>query len=200
MTAAQERTPATHLLLVEDDRLVLATLVSGLAAAGYSVTTAESSEDAEAWLAGGQRPTLAIVDLRLPGQGGLHLAMRLQALDHIPFMVFSAHGDAASIDEAARLGALGYAVKPMGMVQLIAAIETALRRAEELNALRETRQRLQRALDGERDISIATGILMGRRGLTRAEAFALLRGRARGERRKLAELAAELIAGGVTGM
>lgn len=184
------------LLIVDDDRLVLAMLASGLSAAGYGTATAESAEDAEAWLAGGERPDLAIVDMRMPGHDGLHLARRLHELDHIPFMMLSAYNDTQTVAQASRYGALGYAVKPLDLPQLIPAIETALARANELQSLRTTRQQLQAALDAERGISIAIGITMMQYRLARNEAFEMLRGAARKRRCKLAELATEIIQAG----
>lgn len=185
--------PGRHLLLVDDDRLVLATLASGLTGDGFSVTTAESAEDAEAWLAGGARPDLAILDVRLPGQGGLALAQRLRELDHIPFMMLSAYSDPHLVAQATARGALGYAVKPQDIAQLVPAIETALARASELQDLRLTRQQLQAALDNERNISIAVGITMMQQHLKRADAFEMLRKSARSRRCKLPELAVEII-------
>ena len=73
-----------QILLVDDDRLVLAMMSGGLRDAGYHITSAESAEEARAWLASGARPDLAILDVRMPGEGGLSLAQRLRELDHIP--------------------------------------------------------------------------------------------------------------------
>lgn len=193
MTADQSPVRGKQLLLVEDDRLVLAVIASGLTDAGYCVTSAESAEDAEAWLAGGQRPDLAILDVRMPGTGGLHLAQRLHELDHIPFMMLSAYTDPKIVAQAAQYGALGYVVKPQDVTQLIPAIEAALARANELQDLRATRQQLQAALDSERDISVAVGITMMQYRLKRSDAFELLRTTARSKRCKLAALAAEII-------
>jgi len=64
----------------------------------------------------------------------------------------------------------------------------------QLLALQGTCDQLQQALTNERDISLAVGITMAQQRLTRAEAFSLLRGNARRQRRKLADVAAELIA------
>ncbi len=184
-----------RLLLVDDDRLVLATLASGLTAAGYAVTTAESAEEAEAWLAGGARPDLAILDVRMPGSGGLALAQRLHELDHIPFMMLSAYSDLPLVAQATASGALGYAVKPQDLAHLVPAIETALARANELQDLRLARQQLQAALDAERNISVAVGITMMQQQRQRGEAFELLRQSARRQRCKLASLAEQTIAG-----
>ena len=193
MTADKANLKARHLLLVDDDRLVLSVISTGMVDAGFEVTTAETAEDAEAWLAGGIRPDLAVLDIHMPGQGGLFLADRLRALDHIPFMMFSAYSDPAMVEQASQCGALGFLVKPLDTVQLVPAIEAALARADELKDLRTTQLQLQSALDGERDISIAIGITMMQHRLKRNEAFDSLRTSARKRRCKLSELATEVI-------
>jgi two-component system, response regulator PdtaR len=190
--------PPKHILLADDDRLIIATLSRGLSQAGYRVSTAESSEEAEALLASGERPDLAILDIRMPGQNGLYLARRLQELDRIPFVMLSAFSEQQMVDEATRHGALGYLVKPLDIPQLVPAIETALGRANELQELHTIRQQLQDALDAERQISVAVGITMMQYHLGRREAFELLRKSARSRRCKLAALADEIIQAGVS--
>ena len=188
--------PLPHLLLVDDDRLVLSTLTLGLRQAGYRVSSADSAEDAEVFLASGERPDLAILDIRMSGNSGLHLAERLQQLDHIPFVILSAYSDQTMIDQASRLGALGYLVKPMDIPKLVPSLEAALARANELHELRVSRQQLQAALDAERNINVAVGITMMQYHLQRNEAFNKLRNAARVRRRKLADLAADIVQAG----
>ncbi len=149
--------------------------------------------DAEALLTSGLRPDLAIVDVRMPGRDGLELADRLRNLDHIPFLMLSAFSDTQNVERASGLGALGYLVKPMDVVQIRPTIEAALQRAREIDQLRQSRAQLQEALDGDRSINVATGITMMQYRLPRAAAFELLRSASRSQRRKLAELAQELI-------
>lgn len=194
MATEQFPSASKQLLIVDDDRLVLSLMASGLMDAGYGVTTADSAEEAEAWLASGERPDLAILDVRMPGRGGLYLAQRLRELDHIPFMMLSAYSEAQIVEKATQCGALGYAVKPLDIPQLIPAVEAALARANDLQELRETRQQLQRALDAERNISVATGIFMIKHRLKRSEAFTRLRDTARNQRRKLADIADDVVA------
>jgi len=184
---------AVRLLLVDDNRLVLATLAEGLVDAGYRVVTAESVADAEDYLAGGLRPDLAIVDILMPGRNGLELASRLRELDHIPFILLTATGEAQTVDRGASAGALAYLVKPVDVPQLVPAIEAALARAAELSELREVRRQLQAALDMDRETNVAIGIVMVQRGLGRREAFEFLRRTARSQRRKLVDLAREVI-------
>ena len=190
-------TPTTptpvHLLLVDDDRLILATLSSGLQDMGYQISTAESVDDAETLLIGGLRPDLAIVDVRMPGRDGLQLVERLRNLDHIPFLMLSAFSDAQSVERASSFGALGYLVKPMNVAQIRPTIEAALQRAQEIDSLRQSRAQLQVALDSDRNINVAAGIAMMQYRLPRAAAFEMLRTAARSQRRKLIDVAQEII-------
>ena len=185
-------TTERNILLVDDDRLVLSTLSRGLIGAGYSVSTAESVDDAEAFLAGGERPDFVILDVNMPGRSGLELVERLRSFDHIPFMLLTAYSDQEIVDKATTSGALGYLVKPADTPQLLPAIKTALARAEEIQSLQATGRQLQGALDGEREISIAIGITMVQYRLGRKAAFELLRKTARSQSRKLAELATDV--------
>jgi response regulator NasT len=93
---------------------------------------------------------------------------------------------------------LGFAVKPIDIPQLVPSIEAALARANELQELRTTREQLQNALDGERNISVAVGITLVQHRLKRDQAFELLRKSARTQRCKLTELATQVIQAGET--
>lgn len=101
MKAMRDSNSQPLLLLVDDDRLVLATLSQGLAGAGYAVNTAESADEAEALLAGGERPDLAVLDVSMSGKSGLELAAKLHNFDHIPFILLSAYSDPAIVEQAA---------------------------------------------------------------------------------------------------
>jgi response regulator NasT len=182
-----------RLLLVDDERLVLATLTRGLEAAGFVVVTAESVTEAEELLAGDIRPDLAIVDVMMPERNGLELARRLQELDHIPFILLTATADARVVEQATLNGALGYVVKPVDVPHLVPTIKAALARSEDLQDFRMTQRQLQEALDADRDINVAIGIVMVRQQLGRNDAFEQLRTTARARRLKLSALANELI-------
>lgn len=182
-----------RLLLVDDDRLVQATLGEALRQAGYRVSTASSVEEAEEALAAGGID-MAILDVRMPGQTGIDLARRLHDADsEVPFIFLTAYSDEELVEQASEAGAMGYVVKPADPDRLVPAIEAAFARAADVRKLRETGRQLQTALDADRDVSLAIGIIMERRRLGRQDAFELLRGQARTERRKLIELAREVV-------
>jgi response regulator NasT len=183
---------AFHILLVDDDRLVLATLEKGLENAGYLVTTAESGDQALQQAA--EKPfDLAILDICMPGQSGIETARILRERFDIPGLFLSAYNEEDTVQQAVMGGGLGYVVKPVDAPQLIPAVESALARARDLRALIDTKKQLEQALSGQRKNSVAVGILMERRGLAEAEAFETLRATARSSNRKLDELSRELV-------
>lgn len=186
---------APSLLLVDDDRLVLATLARGLSALGWRIHCADSAQEARATLDIGPQPDLALLDVRLPGEDGVTLARELHEAYHLPFLMLSAYGDDATVAQAAQCGALGYLIKPLDPQQLAPMLRTALVRAREQARLRENNEQLQSALDTNREINVAIGIAMMQYRLPREAAFDLLRQAARGRCRKLAEVAHEVVQG-----
>jgi response regulator NasT len=161
--------------------------------AGFAVITAESVTEAEELLAGGTHPDLAIVDVMMPERSGLELARRLRELDHIPFILLTATADARVVEQATLNGALGYVVKPVDVPHLVPTIKAALARSEDLQDFRITQRQLQEALDADRSINVAIGIVMIKQRLGRNDAFDSLRKTARARRMKLLALASELI-------
>ncbi len=182
-----------HLLLVEDDQLILRTLARGLREAGYRVSEAESAEEAMS-LCADIRPDLAVLDVRMRGLSGLELG-RWLAEREISFMFLTAYDDEVFVREAQQAGALGYLVKPLDVPRIIPSLETALARARDLAGMRESEDKLVTALQNSREISTAVGLLMERHGLSAEQAFDRLRGEARGSRRKVLEVAREMLAG-----
>jgi response regulator NasT len=187
-----ERETQRHILVVDDDRLVLAALTEGLRAAGYRVTSAASGEVALG-VAARDAPELALLDVRMPGMSGIELGRKLREQGGVPFLFLSAYGDQEIVKQAADGGALGYLVKPLDIQQIVPSIEAALARGGDIKKLRESEAQLNTALTGSREISMAVGLLMMRDRLNRKQAFGLLRANARSQRRPIAELAKELL-------
>jgi response regulator NasT len=120
------------ILVVDDDRLVLATLVAGLKQAGFEVIEADNGDDG-ILLARKYKPRLAILDMRT-GQIR-HGRCALSGGQYRPgFMFLSAFGDADIVEEATRMGALGYLVKPLDVRQIVPAVRAALARWDELQS------------------------------------------------------------------
>ncbi|MCC7151842.1 MAG: response regulator [Rubrivivax sp.] len=114
-----------RILVLDDDRLVLATVVHGLAQAGYEVIDADNGDDA-ILLAREHRPELALLDIRMEGKTGFDVAEYLRDVCRIPFMFLSAFSDEATTAKVAELGAVAYLVKPLDVGKIVPTVDAVL--------------------------------------------------------------------------
>jgi len=112
-------------LVVDDDRLVLATVTHGLSRAGFDVIDADNGDDA-ILLAREHRPDLALLDIRMEGKSGFDVADYLRESLSMPFMFLSAFADAATVAKVKELGAVAYLVKPLDIAQIVPTVEAAV--------------------------------------------------------------------------
>jgi response regulator NasT len=169
-----------RILVVDDDRLVLATVTHGLAEAGYEVIDADNGDDA-ILLAREHRPELALLDIRMEGKSGFDVAETLRDAYRIPFMFLSAFADAATRAKVAELGALDYLIKPLDVGRIVPSVEAALARLRSGDAsmLSESAARPTGASTAAPaaladPVPLAVGLLMHRHSLGRREALARL--------------------------
>ena len=118
----------SRLLLVEDDDVLVETLVISLEARGFAVDTAADGATA---LESVQRraPDLVVLDLGLPDMDGVEVVRRLRTDSDLPVLVLSARDAEESKVAALDAGADDYVTKPFGMDELLARVRAALRRA-----------------------------------------------------------------------
>jgi two-component system, response regulator PdtaR len=192
--------PRRPILLVDDDPLLLDYLATVLRHAGYDTVGAASAPEALQRIAERdatpQEPgfALALLDITMPGMSGLDLARRLRDHTEVPFMFLSSVDDAETARQAASHGAVGFVVKPVDAAHLLPAFEAALARADEIRQLRRTEANLNAALAAGRETSLAVGLLMARYQTDRNTAFEVLRDHARSSRRKVNEVAEQIVA------
>jgi CheY-like chemotaxis protein len=195
--------PRRLILLVDDDPVMLEYLSTVLRQLGYDTIEAASAPEALQRVAEREAATgpaqgcdiaLALLDIHMPGMSGLDLALRLRDHTSVPFMFLSAIDDAESARQAASHGAVGYLLKPVDAARLMPALESALARADEIRQLRRTEINLNAALAAGRETSLAVGLLMARFQTDRNTAFEVLRDHARSSRRKINEVAEDLVA------
>lgn len=113
--------------VVDDDESIRQALEGLLRSAGFRAAAFAS---AEAFLQAPQRWTTGclILDLRLPGMGGLELQDRLAAEGpRVPIIVLTAHGDEAARTRALGAGAAAFLRKPVDGEALLSAVEAVLK-------------------------------------------------------------------------
>jgi response regulator NasT len=182
-----------RILVVDDDRLVLATVTHGLAQAGYEVIDADNGDDA-ILLAREHRPQLALLDIRMEGKSGFDVAETLRDAYHIPFLFLSAFADAATRQQVQALGALDYLVKPLEVSQIVPAVEAAMVRVRGgavPAAAPPVAAPLPAALADP--VPLAVGVLMHRYSLPRDQALQRLQRLAADHQQALAAQAERLL-------
>ncbi len=180
------------ILVVDDDRLVLATLTHGLQQAGYEVIDTDNGDDA-ILLAREHRPDLALLDIRMEGMSGFDVAAYLREFLHLPFMFLSAFADDETIAKVKELGAVDYLVKPLEVKQILPAVEAALAALPARPAPRAAPAAAAGADPLAQPVAIAVGVLMHRHSLARAAAFEMLQAQAREDGASVEQQAQRLI-------
>ena len=160
------------ILVVDDDRLVLVTLVQGLSQAGYEVLDADNGDDA-ILIARQHKPLLALLDIRMEGKSGFDVAAYLRDYCQIPFMFLSAFSDEATLQQVKALGAVAYLVKPLDIRQIVPAVDNAV---GQLQDSRQTRPLEEASVAQESQampqvVAMAVGVLMHRYSLSRIQAL-----------------------------
>ena len=121
-------TAGARILVVDDEASIRRSLKKNLETRGYTVDAAETGEKAMKAFEN-RRPDLLILDLLMPGMGGIDVVRKLRAVSTIPIIVLSAIGEESQKVQALELGADDYMTKPFGMEELFARIRSLLRRA-----------------------------------------------------------------------
>lgn len=124
-------TPGTdRVLVVDDEPDIVALCAYHLAKAGYRVVTAASGPDALEQ-ARGQRPSLIVLDLMLPGMSGYDVLQQVRsddALKQIPVLMLTARREEADRIQGLTLGADDYLTKPFSPQELVLRVGAILRR------------------------------------------------------------------------
>ncbi len=121
-----------RLLVVEDDDTIRETISDALALEGFTVTACGNGRDALQSIQrapDGEGFSLVVLDLMLPGLGGLDVCRQLRAAEnHTPILVVSARDSETDRVLGLEVGADDYLIKPFGMRELVARCRALLRR------------------------------------------------------------------------
>jgi two-component system, NtrC family, response regulator AtoC len=125
------RGAAVRVLVVDDSEGVRSYLASLLELRGFAVDTAGDGRSALELLGSGAAPDVVLLDVMMPGQGGIETLRRIRELHPaLPVVMLSVVGKAATIVEAMQLGATDYLNKPFEEEELVRALARARGGAE----------------------------------------------------------------------
>ena len=142
-----------RVLVVDDERTMVALLTTGLGKRGYAVVARTSAEDALAALREDDIDVV-VTDLNMPHMNGLELCRRIvENRPDVPVIVLSAFGSFETAVEAIRAGAYDFVTKPVQLEPLTLSIERAIQH----RALRAEVRELRRTIEAERGFGDLVG-------------------------------------------
>ena len=125
-----EQQTSRKILVVDDDQDFRWTMGNALRAAGYGVIQAQDGKEAMSLLEK-NIPDMVLLDYRMPGQNGLHVARDMkQRIPAVPIVIITAYAEVASAVEFLKMGVYDYVTKPVDNNDLIFTIKRALERQD----------------------------------------------------------------------
>ncbi len=122
-----------HIMIVEDDPVLLRGLTDNFVDEGYQVSTATDGQDAIAMLMS-QPPDLLLLDVMIPKVNGYDVCRRIRSENMaLPIIMLTAKGQEQEIVRGLELGADDYVTKPFGIHELLARVGRLLRRQSASN-------------------------------------------------------------------
>ncbi|HUY91591.1 MAG TPA: response regulator [Pirellulales bacterium] len=140
------------------------------------------------------KPDLIITDIKMPDMDGIDASQEICSERPLPVILVSAYHDPELIRRAEANHVLAYLVKPIGKAALEPAIGLAMRRFEELQALRKEAADLRQTLADRRIIEQAKGVLMKITAIDERAAFRRLQELAADKNQKLVIAAQSVLA------
>jgi two-component system chemotaxis response regulator CheY len=117
------------IMIVDDSNTMLMSLQNSLEVAGFNVVAAGDGAIAMHKLQEGPKPDLIITDINMPNMGGIEFigrARKLSGFRFTPILALTTEGQQAKRDEAKKLGATGWLLKPVSGADLSKIIKQVL--------------------------------------------------------------------------
>lgn len=163
--------PQRRVLVAEDEALIRLDLVEMLREEGYEVIGEAGDGEEAIKLAGELKPDLVILDVKMPKLDGIEAAAKITSDRIAPVVILTAFSQRDLVERAREAGTMAYLVKPFAKRDLVPAIELAVSRFAELQALEAEVAGLTDRLETRKLIDRAKGLLMTHQGLSEPDAF-----------------------------
>nr|CEL17667.1 response regulator [Kibdelosporangium sp. MJ126-NF4]CTQ91106.1 response regulator [Kibdelosporangium sp. MJ126-NF4] len=160
-----------RVLVAEDEALIRLDLVEMLHEEGYEVAGQAADGEEAVRLASELKPDLVILDVKMPKMDGIEAASSIVGDRVAPVVILTAFSQRELIERARDAGAMAYLVKPFAKHDLVPAIELAVSRFSEMQALENEVAGLTDRLETRKVVERAKGLLMSKQSLTEPEAF-----------------------------
>lgn len=184
-----------RVVIAEDEAIIRLDLRETLEEEGYEVIGEAGRGDRALELVRELTPDLAILDVKMPGMDGLEVARHIGEEKICGVLILTAFSQREMVEHARDAGALAYLVKPFQKSDLIPAIEVAIGRFRELQALTGHVEALGEQIEARKIIDRAKGTLIDDHHMREQDAFAFIQRTAMQERTRMRDVAERILAG-----
>ncbi|MFC5178881.1 ANTAR domain-containing response regulator [Nocardioides taihuensis] len=171
MSAVTQPAAARRVVIAEDEALIRMDLAEMLADEGYDVVGQAADGAVAVQMAEELRPDLVILDVKMPVLDGIAAAERIAGQRIAPVVILTAFSQRDLVERARDAGAMAYLVKPFTQQDLVPAIEMAVSRFAEVDALEREVADLTERLETRKAVDRAKGVLQKDLGLSEPDAF-----------------------------
>ena len=181
-------------VVAEDEALIRMDIVEALTDAGYDIVGQAANGDEAVDLAREFKPDVVVMDVKMPGKDGITAATEIAKENIAPVVMLTAFSQQSLVEKAADAGAIAYVVKPFVPEKLLPALEVAISRFDQINALRDEVSDMKARFEARKRVDRAKGLLMENMGLTESEAFRWIQKTSMDRRLTMQEVADAVIA------
>jgi response regulator NasT len=191
--ATQPLKSSLNVLVIDENSIRASIIEVGLREAGYDRVTVADDMNGLARRIEEINPDVIVIDLENPNRDMLESIFQISRAVKRPIAMFVDKSDEDSIVAAVEAGVSAYIVDGLKKERVKPILEMAVSRFNAFSRLQRELADAKSALEERKIIDRAKGILMKMRGLSEAEAFALLRQTAMNEKKKIAEIAQSVV-------
>jgi response regulator NasT len=182
-----------RVLIADDESVIRMDLRETLEEAGYEVVAEAADGAAALELARTEKPDVAVLDVKMPRMDGIQAAEAITKERLCPVLILTAYNEPQAVTRAADAGVMAFLSKPYHERDLIASLEVAKARFDQMLALEQEVGKLEDALKNRKLVDHAKGLLMDRHGMTEPEAFRAIQKTAMNQRRTMREVAEAIV-------
>ena len=195
MNAPGNAPGAVRVVVAEDEAIIRLDLVETLREEGFDVVADTGRGDEAVSLVAEHRPDVAILDIKMPGLGGIEAARQIAPQRGTAVVILTAFSQRDLVEQAREAGAMTFLVKPYRRDALVPAVELALARYREMEALEGQIGDLEDRLEVRKIVDRAKGRLIDDHGSSEQDAYTFIQRTAMSQRRTMRDVADDVLEG-----
>lgn len=181
------------ILVIDENRIRASIIEDGLREAGHAHVTVVHEVNEVARVIERARPDVVVIDLENPNRDRLEHFFTLSRALQRPIAMFVDRSDSSAIEAAVEAGVSAYVIDGLRKERVKPILDMAVSRFNAFARLTRELEQAKSELENRKVIDQAKAILLRTRGLSEADAYALLRKTAMNQNRRIVDIAQSLV-------